>query len=121
MIVLSKILWYFQNRTVVGLLVCGGVLSGAGFAGMRQWDNRKFHADFDAGAERRVRAISRQVDGDLSALVALRAFMEVRHPLVAADFDGFSARLVQSHPSLLAVEWIARVRGAAARQAFETE
>src|SRR5260370_858681 len=36
MIVLSKILWYFQNRTVVGLLVCGGVLSGAGFAGLRR-------------------------------------------------------------------------------------
>ncbi len=97
------------NRTVAGILVAGTVLSLVGFAGMRQIEDRRLRDDFALQSERRIRAISRQLDGDLFALSAVRGFMESRFAITAADFDAFSARILESHPSLLAVEWIARV------------
>jgi PAS domain S-box-containing protein len=68
-----------------------------------------------------MRAIERQIDGDLSALKALRGFMEVGKNVTAEDFGKFGSRLVESNPSLLAVEWIARVHDGDSRRAFEEE
>jgi hypothetical protein len=89
--------------------------------GVRQFELRQVHSQFITAAERRTRAIQRQIDGDLSALHALRGFMEVQYPVSASDFNRFSARLLETHPSLLASEWVSHVRGAKERQAFEEE
>jgi two-component system, cell cycle sensor histidine kinase and response regulator CckA len=102
-------------------LLLGVLLSAGGAVALRQLETRQWRSLFSLGTERRARAIQRQIDGDLSALNALRSFMEARYPLTASDFNDFARRLLESHHSLLAAEWVARVRSGKERQSFEEE
>ena len=118
---LKELLQALRNPTVAGIVCAGAILSVVGAIGLRQFENRQLRIHFATAAERRARAVRRQIDGDLAALTALRGFMEVRYPLTASDFDNFAARLLESHPSILAAEWVSRVQGGKQRQDFESE
>jgi CHASE1-domain containing sensor protein len=102
-------------------LLLGILLSAGGAIVLRQFETRQWRSLFSLGAERRGRAIQRQIEGDLSALNALRGFMETRYPLTASDFNDFARRLLESHPTVLAAEWVARVRAGKERESFEEE
>ena len=102
-------------------MLLGILLSAGGAIVLRQFETRQWRSLFSLGAERRARAIQRQIEGDLSALSALRGFMETRYPLTASDFNDFARRLLESHPTVLAAEWVARVRSGKERQSFEEE
>src|SRR6185312_15726414 len=108
-------------RLLIAIVCAGSALSVAGAVFVRHREFSRFEAAFNLGADRRIRAIRREVEGDLAALNALRGFMEVPQPFAAADFERFAGRLLESHPTLLAVEWVSHVRGAAERKAFELE
>src|SRR5689334_16211357 len=112
---------FLRYRAVTGTLIVGILLSIAGAIALRQGETNDFQSNFAIAADRRVRAVRRQIEGDLSALNALRGFMEVTHQVSASDFAQFAGRLLESHPSLLAIEWVSHVRGAAERRAFEAE
>jgi signal transduction histidine kinase/CheY-like chemotaxis protein len=106
--------------TIVVVVVAGAALSAAGFIVARGWEERYSRANFALQSENRVSVIRREIHSNLNALIAIRGLAEVAGPLTQARFDSFAARILESNPSLRAVEWLERVSDAQ-RQAFETQ
>ncbi len=86
----------------------------------RGWEERYSRANFALQSENRVSVIRREIHSNLNALNAIRGLAEVAGPLTQARFDGFAARILESNPSLRAVEWLDRISDGQ-RQAFETQ
>src|SRR5690348_15621282 len=111
-----------RKHSALGLcaaaLVTGALLTGVSFHESRRQEELAFHKDLTIASENRVTAIRRELEANLVALHALRAYLEIS-PLEEANFAGFSERLMAAHSSVRSLEWIPRV-DRSDRARFET-
>ncbi|HEX4595803.1 MAG TPA: CHASE domain-containing protein, partial [Bryobacteraceae bacterium] len=64
-----------------------------------------FHQDLTIASENRVSAIRRELEANLVALRALRAYLEIS-PLDESSFASFAERLIAVHSSVRSLEWM---------------
>ena len=110
-----------RKHSTLGLcstvLVAGTLLTAVSFYESRRQEDLTFHQDLAVAAENRVSAVRRELEANLVALRALRAYLEIS-PLDEAGFGGFAQRLITAHSSVRSLEWIPRVE-LKDRQRFE--
>jgi signal transduction histidine kinase/ActR/RegA family two-component response regulator len=92
----------------VAAFITGGLLTGVSFYESRRQENLAFHQDLSVASENRVSAVRRELEANLVALHALRAYLEIS-PINESNFAGFAERLITSHSSVRSLEWIPRV------------
>jgi signal transduction histidine kinase/CheY-like chemotaxis protein len=101
-----------RKHSALGLcvlaLLTGTVLTAVSFHESRRQEDLAFHKDLTIASENRVTAIRRELEANLVALHALRAYLEIS-PLEEANFGGFSERLIAAHSSVRSLEWIPRI------------
>jgi signal transduction histidine kinase/ActR/RegA family two-component response regulator len=110
-----------RNRwgyTVAAVSVLGVSLSAAGLVTARRWEDHYARTDFALHSENRISVIRHEIESNLSALNTIRGFAEVPGALTPGNFESFAARILESHPSLRAVEWLDYITDAQ-RGAFE--
>jgi signal transduction histidine kinase len=112
-----------QLRRFLPLLLVfssGTILCAFAFIGARRMEEKSIRAEFILGSENRVSALKREIDTNLAALAALRAFAEVFPQQTRNDFEHFAARTVAVYPGIRALEWSPRVPDSE-RKAFEEQ
>src|SRR5579864_7578194 len=101
-----------RKHSALGLcaaaLITGTLLTAVSFYESRRQEDLTFHQDLTIASENRVTAIRREMEANLVALHALRAYLEIS-PLDEAGFVGFSERLIAAHPSVRSLEWMPQV------------
>ncbi|HXA67263.1 MAG TPA: ATP-binding protein [Bryobacteraceae bacterium] len=101
-----------RKHTALGLCVAafitGALLTGVSFYESRRQEDLAFHQDLSVASENRVSAVRRELEANLVALHALRAYLEIS-PMNEASFSGFAARLIATHSSVRSLEWMPRV------------
>jgi signal transduction histidine kinase/ActR/RegA family two-component response regulator len=101
-----------RKHSVLGLcataFITGALLTGVSFYESRRQEDLAFHQDLTIASENRVSAVRRELEANLVALHALRAYLEIS-PLDEASFAGFAARLLATHSSVGSLEWIPRI------------
>jgi signal transduction histidine kinase/CheY-like chemotaxis protein len=105
-------IWAHRKHSALGLcamaLVTGTVLTAVSFHESRRQEDLTFHKDLTIASENRVTAIRRELEANLVALRALRAYLEIS-PLDESSFAGFAERLISAHSSVRSLEWIPRI------------
>ena len=112
-----------QLRRFVPLILVfssGTILCALSFIGARRIEEKSVWAEFILGSEIRISALRREIDTNLAALAALRAFSEVYPQQTRNDFEHFAARTVAVYPGIRALEWAPRVLDSE-RPAFEEQ
>ena len=111
-----------RKHSALGLcaaaLVTGSLVTAFAFHESRRQEDVAFRQDLTIASENRVSAIRRELEANLVALHALRAYLEIS-PLEEGNFAGFAERLMAAHSSVRSLEWIPRVDHAD-RARFET-
>src|SRR5579871_2016284 len=101
-----------RKHTALGLgtaaFITGTLLTGVTFYESRRQEDRAFHQSLTIASENRVSAIRRELEANLIALRALRAYLEIS-PLDESSFAGFAARLIATHSSIRSLEWMPQV------------
>src|ERR1700686_2638035 len=92
----------------VAAFITGGLLTGGSFYESRRQENLAFHQDLSVASENRVSAVRRELESNLVALHALRAYLEIS-PMKESSFTGFGERLIAAHSSVRSLEWIPKV------------
>jgi signal transduction histidine kinase/CheY-like chemotaxis protein len=88
--------------------ITGALLTGVSFYESHRQEDLAFHQDLSVAAENRVSAIRREMEANLVALHALRAYLEIS-AMNETSFAGFAERLITTHSSVRSLEWIPRV------------
>src|SRR5580700_3535088 len=92
-----------RKHSALGLcmaaLITGGLLTAVSFYESRRQENLALHQDLSVASENRVSAVRRELEANLVALRALRAYLEIS-PINDSNFAGFAERLITSHSSL---------------------
>jgi signal transduction histidine kinase/CheY-like chemotaxis protein len=83
----------------------------------RRQEDLAFRQDLMVACENRVSAVRRELEANLVALHALRAYLEIS-PMDESHFAGFAERLIAAHPSVRSLEWVPRIEPPD-RQRFE--
>ncbi len=96
------------------LVLLGGLLlSLLLFFGLRHWDTRlaegNVRTEFYTDASDRIGAIRRESDKHVQALQALAAFHEASQLVTRHEFQTFATKILETNPSIHAVEWVPRV------------
>ncbi|MGP8243711.1 MAG: CHASE domain-containing protein [Bryobacteraceae bacterium] len=99
---MSKRKWAFRVALVVFV---GWLLTLGRFEVVRAWEERVFETQLNLSAENRVSAIRREIDANVSALKLVQGLAELPRPLDGDNFGRFATRILESNPSLRAVEW----------------
>src|SRR5208337_3753659 len=95
----------------IGALIFTGIaLSVFAFITANNWHRQKLLADFSRAAENRYTSLTREIDSDMQALLALKAFYLHSGKITRSQFRAFSTPLLMKHPSIQALEWIPRIR-----------
>ena len=105
-----------RKHSALGLctaaFVTGALLTGVSFYENRRQEDLAFHQDLTIASENRVSAVRRELEANLVALRALRAYLEISpSPMDESSFAGFAQRLIPTHSSVRSLEWIPRVDG----------
>ncbi len=105
-----------REHSALGLctaaFVTGALLTGVSFYESRRQEDLAFHQDLSVASENRVSAVRRELESNLVALRALRAYLEISpSPMDESSFAGFAQRLIPTHSSVRSLEWIPRVDG----------
>jgi len=100
--------WSKRKRFFLVALVIsvGWVLSLLRFEIARAYQKGVFRNELNLGAENRVSAIRREIDANVSALKLVQGLAELPGPLDRDNFEHFATRILESNPSLRAVEWV---------------
>src|ERR1700676_3856386 len=97
-----------RKHSTLGLcatvLVTGTLLTAVSFYESRRQEDLTFHQGLTVAAENRVSAVRRELEANLVALRALRAYLEIS-PLDEPSFSGFAQRLIATHSSVRSLEW----------------
>src|SRR5580700_10856410 len=112
-----------RKHSALGLcmaaLITGGLLTAVSFYESRRQEDLAFHQDLSVASENRVSAVRRELEANLVALRALRAYLEISpSPMDESSFAGFAQRLIGAHSSVRSLEWVPRVERQD-RQRFE--
>ena len=95
------------------MLLLGLALSLLGFGAVNRWQAHQAHdaieAHFQQQARDRIAAIHREVDAHLLAARSLAALYAASHDVTRQEFHRFASTLLDSIPSLQALEWIPEV------------
>lgn len=101
-----------RKHTALGLctaaFITGTLLTGVTFYESRRQEDQAFRQSLTIASENRVSAIRRELEANLIALRALRAYLEIS-PLDESSFAGFSERLIATHSSIRSLEWMPQV------------
>jgi signal transduction histidine kinase/CheY-like chemotaxis protein len=97
----------------------GVFLTAVAFYESRRQENLTLRQNLNIASENRTSAIRRELETDLAALHALRAYLEIS-PIDESHFSDFASRLISSHSSVRSLEWIPRVE-LADRRRFESQ
>ncbi len=101
-----------KKQSTLGLcmaaFITGALLTGVSFYETRRQEDLAFHQDLNVASENRVSAIRREMEANLVALHALRAYLEIS-AMNETSFAGFAGRLIATHSSVRSLEWIPRV------------
>ena len=103
-----------RKHSALGLctaaFVTGALLTGVSFYESRRQEDLAFHQDLSVASENRVSAVRRELEANLVALRALRAYLEISpSPMDESSFAGFAQRLIGAHSSVRSLEWVPRV------------
>lgn len=108
---------FFQGRIAVTLLT-GGALTLVIWGAVQHRANEEFREEFTREAESRIGAAQREIEADFGVLRLLRGFIESNSEISRDAFEHFSARAMETYPTVRALEWVPRVPGEQ-RAAFE--
>jgi signal transduction histidine kinase len=87
------------------VVLVGWLLALTRFEITRNWEGHLFRTELELSSENRVSAVRREVDANVSALKLVQGLAELPGPLDRDNFQHFAARIMESNPSLRAVEW----------------
>jgi signal transduction histidine kinase/CheY-like chemotaxis protein len=90
--------------------IAGALLTGVFFYESRRQEDLAFHQDLSIASENRATAVRRELEANLVALRALRAYLEISpSSMDESSFAGFAQRLIPTHSSVRSLEWIPRI------------
>ncbi len=110
-------------RTSVAIsiaLLCGVTLAFAAFFGVRAREQREIQTEFQLTSENFLSAVKREIEANLAVLRSLTAFVEVSGHPDRLSFETYARHEQESHPTVLALEWMPRVKDAD-RAAYERQ
>ena len=99
------------RRILASLGICGiGILvSAIVFFTLRSLEIKNAQASFDAVAQERLDALQTNVTLTVNHLISLGAFYDAALSVQRAEFDRFTAVLLERNHAIQALEWIPRV------------
>jgi len=97
------------GRLIAIVLVTGTVLSALLFYESRRQENLDYRKDLSIACENRTSGIRRELEANLDALHAMRAFLEIS-TIDESHFSALGARLMDANPSVRSLEWLPRIR-----------
>jgi len=100
---------YFRAAAFV--LIIGITLSLLAFRNNRRLEEQLFQSEFAFNSDNRISAIQHEIESNISALNSLRGLAEIPDSFNERNFRKFAERLLESRPSLRAVEWVVKVPG----------
>ena len=107
----------FAAALVVGLI--GLALSAVSWVVIATWEDRLAKLDFERIADDHGKSLQSGLDQYLQELIALRAHFSASNGGVSrAEFEVFTAELLEGHPAILGFSWVPRV-GREERESFE--
>ena len=96
------------------------ILTVIAFRATLKWEQQEIEAGFQLAAEDRFSALEREIESNLEALLALKAFYTASQRITRSQFRDFVAPLLSHHPSIQALEWIPLVTDSQ-RDVYEAE
>lgn len=111
---------FFQHLPAVWLLFVGLVLTAGAAAKTADWEKRQTAADFEKAADHVMDLLHEKMRSSLDVLLSVRSFYLASREMEYAEFEKFTAPLLEQHSEIYAVEWIPEIRGED-RELFEKE
>lgn len=90
-------------------IIIGTLLSGIGFAVVRNWEDQKNAIEFQSLAIDRVHHIEEKIRQKVDVLFSIRSFYQSSEEVNRNEFKQFAKTFLFRMPSIQALEWIPRV------------
>ena len=90
-------------------IIIGSLLSGIGFAVIRNWEYQKTQIEFQSLALDRVHDLEDKIRQKIDVLLAIESFYQSSQEVNRDEFTTFVKSFLSRMPSIQALEWIPRV------------
>ena len=99
-------------------IIIGSLLSGIGFAVIRNWESQKISIEFQSLASDRVHQLEEKIRQEIDVLLSLKSFYQSSQEVNREEFKQFVSSFLARMPSIQALEWIPHVT-ASEREKYE--
>ncbi|WP_426547505.1 CHASE domain-containing protein [Dapis sp. BLCC M126] len=90
-------------------IIIGTLLSGIGFAVVRNWESQKISIEFQSLALDKVHQLEDEIRQEIDVLLSLKSFYQSSQEVNREEFKQFVSHFLSRMPSIEALEWVPHV------------
>lgn len=109
---------YYILPILIGII--GTAVSFSAYFTYKNFEDRKAHQEILSGNKETITNIQRHINENLNVIHILKAFYDASSNVTRADFQIFTAPLLEANPDIQALEWVPKVTHAQ-RDAFKQQ